>query len=144
MISIRIPEDLRGTRMDGMPERARPSAGLSFPRTKRALVCARVILLPLLATVTALVLAVAAQAKLLQAAAVLATPLGFGSALVGSAPVGNGPSELAFDPATHTIYVANGNNANGPNVGGNTVSVIDARHCQTLDVSRCPGPWPRA
>jgi DNA-binding beta-propeller fold protein YncE len=67
---------------------------------------------------------------------------GFGSALVGSAPVGNGPSELALDPATHTIYVANGNNDNGPNAGGNTVSVIDARHCNAQDVSTCKGPWP--
>jgi DNA-binding beta-propeller fold protein YncE len=67
---------------------------------------------------------------------------GFGSALVGSAPVGTGPSELALDPATHTIYVANGNNANGPNAGGNTVSVIDARHCNAQDVSTCKGPWP--
>ena len=37
-----------------------------------------------------------------------AHPFGFGSALVGSAPVGQGPSTLAVDPATHTIYVANG------------------------------------
>jgi DNA-binding beta-propeller fold protein YncE len=111
-------------------------------RVHRARLCARVILLPLLAIVTVLVSAVAAQAKPLQAAAGLAISPGFGSALVGSAPVGNGPSELALDPATHTIYVANGNNANGPNAGGNTVSVIDARHCQALDVSRCTGPWP--
>ena len=39
-------------------------------------------------------------------------PFGFGSALVGEAPVGTDPSELAVDPATHTIYVANGNNDN--------------------------------
>jgi DNA-binding beta-propeller fold protein YncE len=67
---------------------------------------------------------------------------GFGSALVGSAPVGNGPSFLAMDPATHTIYVANGYNDNGPNAGGDTVSVIDARRCNAQDVSRCKGPWP--
>lgn len=67
---------------------------------------------------------------------------GFGSALAGSAPVGTGPSELALDPATHTIYVANGNNDNGPNAGGNTVSIIDARHCNAQDVSSCQGPWP--
>jgi DNA-binding beta-propeller fold protein YncE len=66
----------------------------------------------------------------------------FGSALVGSAPVGDGPSVAALDAATHTLYVANGNNANGPNAGGNTVSVIDARHCSAQDVSRCQGPWP--
>jgi DNA-binding beta-propeller fold protein YncE len=67
---------------------------------------------------------------------------GFGSALVGSAPVGKGPSVVALDAATHTIYVANGNNDDGPNAGGNTVSVIDARHCNAQDVSRCKGPWP--
>ena len=67
---------------------------------------------------------------------------GFGSALVGSAPVGRGPSAVAVNAATHTIYVANGNNDNGPNAGGNTVSVIDDRHCNAQDVSRCKGPWP--
>jgi DNA-binding beta-propeller fold protein YncE len=67
---------------------------------------------------------------------------GFGSALVGSAPVGNGPSFLAMDPATHTIYVANGYNDNGPQAGGDTVSVIDARHCNAQNVSQCKGPWP--
>jgi DNA-binding beta-propeller fold protein YncE len=56
--------------------------------------------------------------------------------------VGKGPSELALDPATHTIYVANGNNDDGPNAGGDTISVIDARHCNAHDVSRCKGPWP--
>ena len=71
-----------------------------------------------------------------------ARPFGFGSALVGSAPVGQGPSLLAVDPATHTIYVANGENNNGPAAGGDTVSVIDARHCNASDVSRCRGPWP--
>jgi DNA-binding beta-propeller fold protein YncE len=69
---------------------------------------------------------------------------GFGSSLVGSAPVGTGPSTLAMNPATHTIYVANGYNDNGPDlpVPGNTVSVINARDCQAQDVSRCKGPWP--
>lgn len=67
----------------------------------------------------------------------------FGSALVASAPVGNGPDFAAVDPATHTLYVTNGFNDNGPtNAGGNTVSVIDERHCQADDVSRCKGPWP--
>jgi DNA-binding beta-propeller fold protein YncE len=66
----------------------------------------------------------------------------FGSALVGSAPAGKGPSVAALDAATHTLYVANGNNANGPNAGGDTVSVIDARHCNAQDVSHCQGPWP--
>ena len=49
-----------------------------------------------------------------------------GSALIGAAPVGNGPSTVAVDVATHTIYVANGFDLNGPFIGGNTVSVIDA------------------
>jgi YVTN family beta-propeller protein len=73
---------------------------------------------------------------------VFSGPLGFGSALVGSAPVGNGPSTVAVDAATHTIYVANGFNANGSSAGGDTVSVIDERRCQARDVSRCSGPWP--
>ena len=67
---------------------------------------------------------------------------GFGSSLAGSAPVGNAPSTLALNARTHTIYVANGFNTNGPNANGNTVSVIDARDCQARDVSRCKGPWP--
>ena len=66
----------------------------------------------------------------------------FGSALVGSAPVKVGPSALAIDPATDTIYSANGSNANGTSPGGDTVSVIDGRHCQAQNVSRCEGPWP--
>src|SRR6516165_885672 len=66
----------------------------------------------------------------------------FGSALVGSTPVQPGPSAVAVDQATDTIYVANGDNADGPNPGGNTVSVIDGRRCNARDVSRCKGPWP--
>ncbi len=69
-------------------------------------------------------------------------PFGFGSALVGSTPVGNGPSLLAVNPATHTIYVANGANDNGPSAGGDTVSVIDTRRCNAHDLRRCSGPWP--
>jgi len=65
-----------------------------------------------------------------------------GSALVGSAPTGVAPSQLADDPATHTLYAANGLNENGPNLGGDTVSVIDTRQCQAFDVSGCRGPWP--
>ncbi len=67
---------------------------------------------------------------------------GSGSALVGSAPVGNGPDFTAVDPATHTLYVTNGFNENGNPDGGNTVSVINERHCQADDISRCKGPWP--
>jgi DNA-binding beta-propeller fold protein YncE len=69
---------------------------------------------------------------------------GFGSSLRGSAPVGTGPSTLAINPATDTIYVANGYNDNGTELPspGNTVSVINTRDCQAQDVSRCRGPWP--
>ena len=50
----------------------------------------------------------------------------FGSALVGSTPTQPGPSAVAVDRATDTIYVANGLNINGPtSPGGDTVSVID-------------------
>ena len=66
----------------------------------------------------------------------------FGTALVGSAPVQPGPSAVGVDRATDTIYVANGDNADGPNAGGDTVSVIDGRRCNARDVSRCHGPWP--
>jgi DNA-binding beta-propeller fold protein YncE len=71
------------------------------------------------------------------------SPFGsLGSALVGSTPTAPDPSALAFNAATHTIYVANGYNDNGPSAGGNTVSVIDTRRCQAQDISRCRGPWP--
>ena len=166
--------------MDGMLQRARLGSAPSLPETKRARVCARAVLLPLLAAATVLVPAVAAQAAPAQAAAgsqlptsaasrlsparqghigavfvpdprlsgrapgpVAATngPFGsFGSALVGSAAVQPGPSAVAVDRATNTIYVANGNNANGPvSPGGDTVSVIDGRHCNALDVSSARG-----
>ena len=72
----------------------------------------------------------------------VAGPLGFGSSLLGSAPVGIGPSAVAVNSATHTIYVANGQNADGAPRGGNTVSVIDAHGCNARDVSQCKGPWP--
>jgi DNA-binding beta-propeller fold protein YncE len=68
--------------------------------------------------------------------------LGAGASLVGSTAVPPGPSAVAVDAATHTVYVASGNNQNGPNAGGNTVSVIDARRCNAREVSRCAGPWP--
>jgi DNA-binding beta-propeller fold protein YncE len=70
------------------------------------------------------------------------SPAAAGSALVGSAPVGKGPDFTAVDPATHTLYVTNGSNEDGDPHGGNTVSVIDTRHCQAADVSSCKGPWP--
>ena len=130
--------------MDGMLERAPLGSAPSLPGTKRARLYARAALLPLLAAATVLVPAVAAQAVPAQAAAgsqlpasAAAGPFGsFGSALVGSAAVQPGPSAVAVDRATNTIYVANGNNANGPvSPGGDTVSVIDGRRCNALDVS---------
>ena len=61
----------------------------------------------------------------------------------GSAPVQPGPAALAVDTATDTIYVASGSNNNGPtSTNVDTVSVIDGRRCQAVDVSRCKGPWP--
>jgi len=48
--------------MDGMRQRARLGSAPSLPETKRARVCARAVLLPLLAAATVLVSAVAAQA----------------------------------------------------------------------------------
>jgi YVTN family beta-propeller protein len=71
-----------------------------------------------------------------------ASASGFGSALVGSAPAGIGSTAVAFDAATRTIYVANGNNANGTAAGGNTVSVIDGRRCNARSAAKCKGPWP--
>jgi DNA-binding beta-propeller fold protein YncE len=72
-----------------------------------------------------------------------AASFGFGSALLGSVPVRPGPSAVAVDQATNTIYVANGLNVDGPTpLGGDTVSVIDGRRCRASDVSRCKGPWP--
>jgi DNA-binding beta-propeller fold protein YncE len=46
-----------------------------------------------------------------------------------SARVGNGPQGAAFDRTNDTVYVANQND--------NTVSVVDARHCNALDTSGC-------
>src|SRR3954471_7373257 len=46
-----------------------------------------------------------------------------------SAPVGHTPQSAAFDPATQTVYIANQDD--------NTVSVLDARHCNARDTSGC-------
>jgi serine/threonine-protein kinase len=43
--------------------------------------------------------------------------------------VGHFPGVVAFDPATHTLYVTN--------VGDHTVSVIDARRCHAGDTTGC-------
>lgn len=69
-------------------------------------------------------------------------PATFGTALRGAASTGSGPAAVAVDPGTDTIYVANGYNANGSPVGGDTVSVIDGRRCQAAHVGSCRGPWP--
>src|SRR3954471_17638513 len=65
----------------------------------------------------------------------------FGAALLGRAPTGTGPAATAYDASTDTIYVANGFNPNGPNLGGHTVSVIDGRRCDGRSVAGCRGPW---
>ena len=44
-------------------------------------------------------------------------------------PVGTGPSALALDRETHTVYVAN--------AGDNTVSVIDAMRCNAEQTAGC-------
>ena len=77
----------------------------------------------------------------------LAWPIGLGFRHAGYSHYefgagGRRASELAFDPATHTVYVANGENNNGPSDGGDTVSMVDTRHCQAQDISSCRGPWP--
>ena len=64
-----------------------------------------------------LLLAAALQASAAVESGHRSPPASFGTAFRGAAPVGNGPSTLAIDRATHTAYVANGNNANGGNVG---------------------------
>jgi YVTN family beta-propeller protein len=43
--------------------------------------------------------------------------------------VGNTPQDAVFDPATHTVYVANQN--------AGTLSVVDARHCNARDTTGC-------
>ena len=96
----------------------------------------------LLLTLTAGVAMVAPAHAQGPAGSITGEPFGYGSSLVGSAPTGMSPSALAVDPATHTIYVADGYNDNGPFPGGDTISVIDARDCNAGDVSRCVGPWP--
>jgi DNA-binding beta-propeller fold protein YncE len=69
-------------------------------------------------------------------------PLGAGASLVGATTVAPGPSAVALDATTHTVYVVSGNNPDGPSVGTNAISVIDARRCNVRAVSRCAGPWP--
>ena len=49
-------------------------------------------------------------------------------------PVGNGPQISALDPATHTLYAANG--------GAGTVSVIDAATCNAHVASGCHRTFP--
>lgn len=103
---------------------------------------ARLLLVAPLAAALLLICSTPARARSLFGNEALTAPFGFGTALVGSAPVGNGPDFSAIDPATHTLYVTNGFNEDGNPAGGNTVSVIDTRYCRARDVSRCAGPWP--
>jgi len=48
---------------------------------------------------------------------------------VPAAPVGNAPTGVGADEATHTIYVAN--------IGDGTISVIDGNRCNAQNASRC-------
>jgi YVTN family beta-propeller protein len=54
-------------------------------------------------------------------------------------PVGGGPSALAVNPVTDTVYVANtGQDSNNhPVPNGNTVSVIDGATCRAADLGGC-------
>ncbi len=121
-----------------------PSSPATTGKRLRFLVEAALGCMALLAGVSAAVPTVAAATSTpaRSGAVALNGPIGSGSALVASAPVGNGPDSVALNPATHTLYVTNGYNTNGPSAGGDTVSVIDARHCNAKDVLRCRGPWP--
>ena len=51
---------------------------------------------------------------------------------VPTATVGSGPTGVAVDTATHTVYVAN--------QGANTVSVLDASRCNASDATGCSSP----
>ena len=51
-----------------------------------------------------------------------------------AALVGNGPQNSALDPATHTLYVTNGNDG--------TVSVIDTARCNAHVAAGCRRNWP--
>ena len=55
---------------------------------------------------------------------------GFGRALVGSAPTQPFPGSVAVNAKTDTIYVANGYDPDSGLDGGDTVTVIDGRHCR--------------
>ena len=77
----------------------------------------------------------------------MAGPVGSGSGSLGTATVGYGagghrPSELAFNPATHTVYVTNGYNDNGP-AGMGTRSRSSTPATARRRTSRAvSGPWP--
>lgn len=70
-----------------------------------------------------------------------ASPLNdsFFGAAIGQLPrvlVGSTPQDAAYDPATHTVYVAD-NGAFGPPGPANTLSVIDARTCNARTTAGC-------
>ena len=61
-----------------------------------------------------------------------APPASGGHATIGTLPrvlVGSAPQDAAFDPATHTVYVAN--------AGDNTLSVVNALTCNSRDLAGC-------
>ena len=68
-----------------------------------------------------------------------AHPSGCGNQPIATVPVGGGPSGLAVNPVTNTVYVANtGQDSNNNNVpDGNTLSVIDGATCNGLDTAGC-------
>src|SRR5262249_17754583 len=53
---------------------------------------------------------------------------------VPTAPLGNNPTAVVLNQATHTLYVANG--ALGAGAVGD-ISVVDSRRCNTRDASGC-------
>ncbi len=63
---------------------------------------------------------------------------GCGSAVVGSIPAKDGPLSPALDARDRTLYVP----ADGPDAdaSGDTVRVIDIRHCHAGDTSGCAAP----
>jgi YVTN family beta-propeller protein len=85
-----------------------------------------------LATTAAVLRAAGLGARFLRAGIGAASRAGGGSTTIGTLPrvlVGNTPQDSVFDPATGTVYVAN--------QGDNTLSVVNARTCNSRHVAGC-------